>query len=82
MRENRTYGSEGGESGSIGLPYPYRQSRRDSGNRSRSSERADARPLTTHNPNPLRLTRRQLHTTQHELGPPAKKIMSKIYDYD
>ena len=24
MRENRTYGSEGGESGSTGLPYPYR----------------------------------------------------------
>jgi hypothetical protein len=23
MRENRTYGSEGGESGSTGLPYPY-----------------------------------------------------------
>ena len=26
MRENRTYGSEGGESGSTGLPYPYRTS--------------------------------------------------------
>lgn len=25
MRENRTYGSEGGESGSTGLPYPYRE---------------------------------------------------------
>ena len=24
MRENRTHGSEGGESGSTGLPYPYR----------------------------------------------------------
>ena len=24
MRENRPYGSEGGESGSTGLPYPYR----------------------------------------------------------
>ena len=24
MRENRTYGSEGGESGLTGLPYPYR----------------------------------------------------------
>ena len=24
MRENRTYGSEGGESGLNGLPYPYR----------------------------------------------------------
>ena len=23
MRENRTHGSEGGESGSTGLPYPY-----------------------------------------------------------
>ena len=23
MRENRTYGSEGGEPGSTGLPYPY-----------------------------------------------------------
>ncbi len=23
MRENRTYGSEGGESGSTGPPYPY-----------------------------------------------------------
>jgi hypothetical protein len=23
MRENRTYGLEGGESGSTGLPYPY-----------------------------------------------------------
>ena len=27
MRENRPYGSEGGESGSTGLPYPYRQDR-------------------------------------------------------
>jgi hypothetical protein len=26
MRENRPYGSEGGESGSTGLPYPYRPS--------------------------------------------------------
>jgi len=25
MRENRTYGSEGGESGITGLPYPYRR---------------------------------------------------------
>ena len=25
MRENRPYGSEGGESGSTGLPYPYRK---------------------------------------------------------
>jgi len=25
MRENRPYGSEGGESGSTGLPYPYRR---------------------------------------------------------
>jgi hypothetical protein len=25
MRENRPYGSEGGESGSTGLPYPYRE---------------------------------------------------------
>ena len=24
MRENRPYGLEGGESGSTGLPYPYR----------------------------------------------------------
>ena len=24
MRENRSYGLEGGESGSSGLPYPYR----------------------------------------------------------
>ena len=24
MRETRPYGSEGGESGSTGLPYPYR----------------------------------------------------------
>jgi hypothetical protein len=24
MRENHTYGSEGGESGSTGLPYAYR----------------------------------------------------------
>lgn len=24
MRENRPYGSEGGETGSTGLPYPYR----------------------------------------------------------
>ena len=24
MRENRPYGSEGGESGSTGPPYPYR----------------------------------------------------------
>ena len=24
MRENRSYGLEGGESGSTGLPYPYR----------------------------------------------------------
>ena len=23
MRENRTYGSEGGETGATGLPYPY-----------------------------------------------------------
>ena len=23
MRENRTYGSEGGESGATGFPYPY-----------------------------------------------------------
>ena len=23
MRENRTYGSEGGETGPTGLPYPY-----------------------------------------------------------
>jgi hypothetical protein len=23
MRENRTYGSEGGETGTTGLPYPY-----------------------------------------------------------
>jgi hypothetical protein len=23
VRENRTHGSEGGESGSTGLPYPY-----------------------------------------------------------
>ena len=23
MREDRTYGSEGGESGATGLPYPY-----------------------------------------------------------
>jgi len=23
MRENRTYGLEGGESGATGLPYPY-----------------------------------------------------------
>ena len=23
MRENRTYGSEGGETGKTGLPYPY-----------------------------------------------------------
>ena len=27
MRENRPYGSEGGESGSTGLPYPYRRAR-------------------------------------------------------
>ena len=27
MRENRPYGSEGGESGSTGLPYPYRAPR-------------------------------------------------------
>ena len=25
MRENRSYGLEGGESGSTGLPYPYRR---------------------------------------------------------
>jgi hypothetical protein len=25
MRENRPYGLEGGESGSTGLPYPYRR---------------------------------------------------------
>ena len=25
MRENRTHGSEGGESGSTGLPYPYQK---------------------------------------------------------
>jgi hypothetical protein len=25
MRENRPYGLEGGESGSTGLPYPYRE---------------------------------------------------------
>jgi hypothetical protein len=24
MRETRSYGSEGGESGTTGLPYPYR----------------------------------------------------------
>ena len=28
MRENRTYGSEGGESDSIGLPDPYRNGER------------------------------------------------------
>ncbi len=27
MRENRPYGSEGGESGSTGLPYPYPRNR-------------------------------------------------------
>ena len=27
MRENRTHGSEGGESGSTGLPYPYTSNR-------------------------------------------------------
>jgi hypothetical protein len=27
MRENRTYGSEGGETGTTGLPYPYREGR-------------------------------------------------------
>jgi hypothetical protein len=27
MRENRPYGSEGGESGSTGLPYPYHVAR-------------------------------------------------------
>ena len=27
MRENRSYGLEGGESGSTGLPYPYRPGR-------------------------------------------------------
>ena len=27
MRENRTYGSEGGETGLTGLPYPYQISR-------------------------------------------------------
>jgi hypothetical protein len=27
MRENRPYGLEGGESGSTGLPYPYRGAR-------------------------------------------------------
>ena len=27
MRENRPYGLEGGESGSTGLPYPYRADR-------------------------------------------------------
>ncbi len=27
MRENRPYGSEGGESGSTGLPYPYQVAR-------------------------------------------------------
>ncbi len=25
MRENRTYGSEGGKSGPTGPPYPYQQ---------------------------------------------------------
>ncbi len=25
MRENRTHGSEGGESGPTGLPYPYQE---------------------------------------------------------
>ena len=28
MRENRTHGSEGGESGSTGLPYPYQPTAR------------------------------------------------------
>ena len=28
MRENRTYGSEGGEIGSTDLPYPYRTAER------------------------------------------------------
>jgi hypothetical protein len=27
MRENRTYGSEGGETGTTGLPYPYMEDR-------------------------------------------------------
>jgi hypothetical protein len=27
MRENRTYGSEGGETGTTGLPYPYMEGR-------------------------------------------------------
>jgi hypothetical protein len=27
MRENRTYGSEGGETGTTGLPYPYSEDR-------------------------------------------------------
>jgi hypothetical protein len=27
MRENRTYGSEGGETGTTGLPYPYIEDR-------------------------------------------------------
>ena len=31
MRENRPYGSEGGESGSTGLPYPYPNSRISTG---------------------------------------------------
>jgi len=29
MRENRPYGLEGGESGSTGLPYPYRARERE-----------------------------------------------------
>jgi hypothetical protein len=31
MRENRPYGLEGGESGSTGLPYPYRTARISAG---------------------------------------------------
>ena len=35
MRENRPYGSEGGESGSTGPPYPYLWTRELSGRRLR-----------------------------------------------
>ena len=48
MRENRTYGSEGGESGLTGLSYPYRVWR--VGGQVGSQPAASARDVLHHNP--------------------------------
>ncbi len=54
MRENRLYGLEGGESGSTGLPYPYRFAFAADGSRSlaRSHLSPDGGSVTRHAPTP------------------------------